>query len=174
MLSLNAAAATGRSCFSTVADPAGGGVLAALAAARARVESRIKDGVAGAMAGIASGDVVPGDGTSGTSGDGTSLVAAELAGAARVCATHSAKDVVHCLGGVHVLFPLLAPGALGSGDGARARPVLGADGARLEEAHAELRTRGLAVAPQLPVRRGRPARRPPLHRAPCAAPRRPG
>ena len=74
--------------------------------ARARVESRIKDGVAGAMAGIASGDTVPGDGTSAS---GTSPVAAELAGAARVCATHSAKDVVHCLGGVHVLFPLLAP-----------------------------------------------------------------
>jgi hypothetical protein len=118
VLSLNAAAATGRSCFSTVADPAGGGVLAALAAARARVESRIKDGVAGAMAGIASGDTVPGDGTSAS---GTSPVAAELAGAARVCATHSAKDVVHCLGGVHVLFPLLAPGALGSGDEPRAR-----------------------------------------------------
>ena len=119
VLSLNAAAATGRSCFSTVADPAGGGVLAALAAARARVESRIKDGVAGAMAGIASGDTAgPGDGTSAS---GTSPVAAELAGAARVCATHSAKDVVHCLGGVHVLFPLLAPGALGSGDGPRAR-----------------------------------------------------
>ena len=119
VLSLNAAAATGRSCFSTVADPAGGGVLAALAAARARVESRIKDGVAerdgGARPAIPR---VPGDGTSAS---GTSPVAAELAGAARVCATHSAKDVVHCLGGVHVLFPLLAPGALGSGDGPRAR-----------------------------------------------------
>ena len=68
---------------------------------------------------IASGDTAgPGDGTSAS---GTSPVAAELAGAARVCATHSAKDVVHCLGGVHVLFPLLAPGALGSGDGPRAR-----------------------------------------------------
>ena len=114
VLSLNAAAATGRSCFSTVADP-GGGVLAALGAARARVESRIKEGiaggvaggVAGAIAGIVSGDTIPGDATR-----ETSPVAAELVGAARVCATHSAKDVVHCLGGVHVLFPLLAPEAL--------------------------------------------------------------
>ena len=35
--------------------------------------------------------------------------AAEPVGAARVCATHSAQDIIHCLGGVHVLFPLLAP-----------------------------------------------------------------
>ena len=54
VLSLNAAAATGRSCFSTVADPAGA-ACSPLSPPRARVESRIgtaspRDG------GIASGD----------------------------------------------------------------------------------------------------------------------
>jgi hypothetical protein len=107
VLSLNAAAATGRSCFSTVADP-GGGVLAALAAARVRVEGRIKDGIAGAIAGIVGERDFVFDEKNENEKD-NSTVAATLAGAARVCATHSAKDVVHCLGGVHVLFPLLAP-----------------------------------------------------------------
>ena len=124
VLSLNAAAAKGRSCFSTVADP-GGGVLAALGAARARVESRIKDGIAGGIAGGFAGaiaGIVSGDTAQGDAAREPSPVAAELVGAARVCATHSAKDVVHCLGGVHVLFPLLAPEALGAGAEAPAEP----------------------------------------------------
>jgi len=89
VLSLNAAAAAGRACYSTVGDTGGG--------AWAWLGDRITgtDRTAGAGAGAGAGPA--------------EQVAAELVGAARVCATHSAKDIIHCLGGVHVLFPLLAP-----------------------------------------------------------------
>ena len=113
-LSLNAAAASGRNCFSTV-DRSDSSVLATLKEVKSKVETKIKDGIAGGVAGGVTGGIV--GGVTGaiaglslqSSEEQSNPVAAELVGAARVCATHGAKDVVHCLGGVHVLFPLLAP-----------------------------------------------------------------
>ena len=119
-LSLNAAAAAGRSCYSTVGD-AGGGLLAFLGTVKDAIQGKIQDGIAGgiaggvpgAIAGVISGGVGPEDRS-----DPSRAVAAELVGAARVCATHSAKDIVHCLGGVHVLLPLVAPPSTESPDSA--------------------------------------------------------
>ena len=93
VLSLNAAAASGRACYSTVGDT-GGGAWAWL--------GTVKDAIGSKLVGVGGREDAEGGGAS---------VAAELVGGARVCATHSAKDIVHCLGGVHVLFPLLAPPA---------------------------------------------------------------
>ena len=93
VLSLNAAAAYGRDCYSTVADH--GGSLGNL----------LKDVKEKGLVGVLKEGVVGGTGHDG----GNRLKAADLVGSARVCATHSARDIIHCLGGVHVLFPLLAP-----------------------------------------------------------------
>ena len=118
VLSLNAAAARGRECFSTVTSEDDGTVLKTLVAVGKRVEGSIVSGIAGGMAGGVAGGVVGGvaGAIAGIVGAASqdlketpNAVAAELRGAARVCATHGAKDTVHCLGGVHVLFPLLAP-----------------------------------------------------------------
>ena len=93
VLSLNAAAAYGRDCYSTVADH--GGSLGNL----------LKDVKEKGLVGVLKEGVVGGTGNDG----GNRSKAANLVGSARVCATHSARDIIHCLGGVHVLFPLLAP-----------------------------------------------------------------
>ena len=97
VLSLNAAAAYGRDCYSTVADQ--GGSLGNL----------IKDVKEKGLVGVLKEGV-------GGQGPGDRVKAADLVGSARVCATHSARDIIHCLGGVHVLFPLLAPERSGSTD----------------------------------------------------------
>ena len=49
-LSLNAAAAAGRSCYSTVGD-AGGGLLAFLGTVKDAIQGKIQDGIAGGIAG---------------------------------------------------------------------------------------------------------------------------
>ena len=100
VLSLNAAAAYGRECYSTVADH--GGSLGNL----------LKDVKEKGLVGVLKEGVVAGTGHDG----GNRLKAADLVGSARVCATHSARDIIHCLGGVHVLFPLLAPIERDGGD----------------------------------------------------------
>ena len=100
VLSLNAAAAYGRDCYSTVADH--GGSLGNL----------LKDVKEKGLVGVLKEGVVGGTGHDG----GNRLKAANLVGSARVCATHSARDIIHCLGGVHVLFPLLAPIERDGGD----------------------------------------------------------
>ena len=94
-----------------------GTVLKTLVAVGKRVEGSIVSGIAGGMAGGVAGGVV----------GGVAGAIAGIVGAAsqdvqrrhrlghprwaepRGGATHGAKDTVHCLGGVHVLFPLLAP-----------------------------------------------------------------
>jgi hypothetical protein len=108
VLSLNAAAASGRVCYSTVGDT-GGGAWAWLGNVKDTIGSKIAGGLTGGLVGGIAGGLV---GSSTTTKDEVApaeSVAAELVGAARVCATHSAKDIIHCLGGVHVLFPLFAP-----------------------------------------------------------------
>ena len=102
VLSLNAAAASGRTCYSTVGAE-GGGAWAWLGA--------VKDRIAAAVDTVRRrGDEDPPGGDRDLFiEDDAPNVAAMIVGAARVCATHSAKDIIHCLGGVRVLFPLLAP-----------------------------------------------------------------